>query len=145
MSFLITSFCVVVVVCLHFEQICFWSFVSSVYIARIHIHSPTAPKHERDTLQQEILLDGYLHHGLISIPPFTYFVPSSPPFTSLFFIDTSQGDATVRTNLLIIFMAFALLFAAVHCYLSTLFFASGWLRHFSISTLLTTLLLFLLL
>ena len=36
---------------------------------------------------------------------------SSPPVTSLFFIDTSQGDATVRTNLLIIFMAFALLYS----------------------------------
>ena len=107
MLFLITNFCVVfVVVCLHFEQICFEASYLSVYIARIHIHSPTAPKHERDTLQQEILLDGYLHHGLISIPPFAYLL--STCYLPIF-IDTSQGDATVRTNLLIIFMAFALL------------------------------------
>ena len=66
-------------------------------------------------LQQEILLDGYLHHGLISIPPFAYLLPTC--YLPIF-IDTSQGDATVRTNLLIIFMAFALLllFAAAAVY-----------------------------
>ena len=120
MLFLITSFCVVfVVVCLHFEQICFEASYLSVYIARIHIHSPTAPKHERDTLQQEILLDGYLHHGLISIPPFAYLLSTCYLPIFYWYLPRRRDSSDQFTNNLYGFCT-TLFFAAVY-YPYTLF------------------------